>query len=76
VIATHGEIVPECVGIDSSLYLADATPENIRRVSILLIACHDAALAPNALSHVEVKAILFPRARRRWQLETGSHTAQ
>jgi hypothetical protein len=68
--------MPKCVGIDASFYFADATPENIRGVSILFIACHDAAFAPNALGHVEVEAILFPRAGRRWQLQIGPHTAQ
>lgn len=52
-----------CVRINSALNLAHTSPENIRRIPVLLIACNHAALASDALRHIEVKPVLLTRTR-------------
>lgn len=52
------------VRIPAAFDLSDPPPVDVRRISVLLVAGHDAALAANALRHVKVKAILFARFRR------------
>jgi hypothetical protein len=47
------------VWIPAALDFAHAPPVDVRWISILFVAGHDAALAPDALAHVEVKAELF-----------------
>jgi hypothetical protein len=52
------------VGIPPTFDFADASPVDRRRIAILLVARHDAALAADALAHVEVEAVLLSRSRR------------
>jgi hypothetical protein len=47
------------VRIPAALDFTHAAPVDVRRISILFVAGDDAALAPDALAHVEVKAELF-----------------
>jgi hypothetical protein len=47
------------VRIVSAFNLPDAPPIDRRRITILLVAGDDAALASNAFRHIEVKAILL-----------------
>lgn len=63
VIAAHGKVGTPCVRIRATIDFPNASPMNIRRVAVLLIAGHDAALAADAFCHVEVKAILLTFAR-------------
>jgi hypothetical protein len=76
VVASHGEIVANGIRIDATLDFAHATPENIRWISILLVAGNHAALAPDALGHIEMKAILFARAWRRWKRNASANATQ
>ncbi len=62
VIAAHREIVPLGVRVNSALDLAYASPEDVCRIAILLIAGDHTALAADALRHVEVEAILLAGA--------------
>jgi len=73
VIAAHGEVVALGVGIDSSLDLADATPENIGRVAILFVARDLAGATPDALRHIEVEAVLFAFTQRTIWDKEGAH---
>src|ERR1035438_3893629 len=73
VVASHREIVANRLRIDAAFDFADAAPENIRRVSILLVAGNHAAFAPDALGHIEMKAILFARAWRQWKRNAETH---
>jgi hypothetical protein len=67
VVASHRQIRPRGVRKPSAFDLADAPPVDRRRVAILLVARHHAALAADALLHVEVKSVLLARRRRpRW----------
>jgi hypothetical protein len=47
------------VRIPAALDFAHATPVDVCWISVLFVAGHDAALAPNAFAHVEVKPELF-----------------
>ena len=60
VIAAHGQVQALGVGERSALDLAHAAPGNIRWVVVLLRAGDFAALAADALRHVEVEAVLLP----------------
>jgi hypothetical protein len=63
-IAAHREIGPLRMGIEAAFDLADAAPVDRRGVAVLLVARDDAALAPDAAAHVEVKPVLFAGAGR------------
>lgn len=69
VIAANGEIMALSERVSSAFDLAHASPENVGRIAILLVACNNAALAADALRHVEVKPVLLARARS-WQFVT------
>jgi hypothetical protein len=47
------------VWIPSPFDFSHATPVNFRWISVLFVARHNAALAADALAHVEVKPILL-----------------
>jgi hypothetical protein len=47
------------VRIPSALDFTYAAPVDVRWISVLFVAGHDAALAPDAFAHVEVKTELF-----------------
>jgi hypothetical protein len=47
------------IRVPASFDFTHTPPIDIRRISVLLIASHHAALAPDALSHVKVKRILL-----------------
>ena len=47
-----------------ALDFAHAPPVDRRRIAVLFVAGHHAALAADALRHVEVKAILFAGFQR------------
>ncbi len=59
VVAAHGEIVALRVGIGAAFDLADAAPDDVGGVAVLLVAGDLAGAAADALGHVEVEAILF-----------------
>jgi hypothetical protein len=63
-IATHRKVMPPRIGISTAFDLANAAPQNVRGISVLLVTRHDAALATNALGHIEVESILFARSRQ------------
>ena len=52
------------VGKDAAFEFTDAAPVEVGGVAVLLVAGYDAALAADALRHVEMKAILFTDAGR------------
>jgi hypothetical protein len=47
------------IRIPAALDFTHAPPIDVRWIAVLFVAGHDAALATNALAHVEVKAELF-----------------
>jgi hypothetical protein len=47
------------VRIPATFDLTHAPPVDVRWISVLFVAGHNAALAPDAFAHVEVKAKLF-----------------
>jgi hypothetical protein len=49
------------VGITTAFNLTHAPPINVRWISVLFVASHYAALAADALAHIEMKSILFSR---------------
>ncbi len=59
VIAAHREIVALRVRVVPAFDFADAPPVDARGIAVLLVARHHAALAADALRHIEVKAILL-----------------
>ena len=59
VVAAHRQMKAIGVGIPTALDFADAAPVDVCWISVLLIAGDDAALAPDALGHVEVETILL-----------------
>ena len=60
-IAGHRKVEPFGLGILPPFNLAHPPPVNARRIIVLLVASHDAALTPYATAHIEVKTVLFPR---------------
>ena len=74
-VAAHRKIVAVRFGY-TAFNLADATPENIRGISVLFVAGHDTAFAADAFRHVEMKAILLARSRRARQLSLCADTAE
>jgi hypothetical protein len=64
VVASHRKIVALGVRIIAAFHLAHASPVEFGRVAVLFIAGHHAALAANALRHIEVEAVLFAFSRR------------
>ena len=58
-IAAHREVMALRVRIVAAFHFAHAPPVEFRGISVLLVAGHHAALAADALRHVEVKAVLF-----------------
>jgi hypothetical protein len=65
VVTAHREIVSKRIRISAAFNLAHTTPENVRRIAVLLITRNNAALAPDALCHIEVKSVLLARTGRR-----------
>src|SRR5688500_44265 len=59
VIAAHRKVGAGGVGKEPALDVADPPPVDRRRIPVLLVAGDDAALAADALLHVEVKAVLL-----------------
>jgi hypothetical protein len=57
--AAHGEVKALRIRVVPALDFTDAPPVQLRRITILFVAGHDAALAADTLRHVEVKSILF-----------------
>ena len=65
--------------IPAAFDLADAPPVDRRRIAVLLVARDDAALAADALAHVEVKPVLlarFGRAKRHARGQRREHGAR
>jgi hypothetical protein len=52
-----------CPGIVAALDFSHAPPVDRGRIAVLLVARNDAALAADALRHVEVKTVLLARSR-------------
>jgi hypothetical protein len=65
VVTAHREIVAKRIRISAAFNLAHTTPENVRRIAVLFITSNNAALAPDALCHIEMKSILLARTGRR-----------
>ena len=61
VVAPHRKVKALRAGIDTTLELTDFAPLQMRRVVVLLVARHLAAVTPDAPGHVEVETILFAR---------------
>jgi hypothetical protein len=64
VIAADREVVANGGWICAAFDLSDAPKEDVGGISVLLVARYDAALTPNALRHVEMKAVLLAILRR------------
>jgi|SRR6185437_3866894 len=62
-VAAHRNVKALRIWIETALNLADAAPIDVGRVSILLVAGHHAALATDALRHIEVKTVLLARLK-------------
>jgi hypothetical protein len=61
-VTAHRQIEAVRVWIPTALNLAHTAPVDVRRISVLLVAGHDAALATDALLHVEMKTVLLAGA--------------
>ena len=59
VVAAHRQVDSAACGIPAAFDLADAPPVDRRGIAVLLVAGDDAALAADALPHVEVEAVLL-----------------
>ena len=59
VIAAHREMKALRIGIQAAFDFSDPPPVNVGGISVLLVAGHDAALAADALRHIEMKAVLL-----------------
>ena len=78
-IAAHREVITLRVWIVPAFHLTHAPPVDRRRVAVLFIARDHAALAADALRHVEVKAVLlagFERTRGNQRLRRGFNLDQ
>ena len=64
VVAAHREVRTRRHRKPAAFDLADAPPVDRRRIAVLLVAGDDAALAADALAHVDVKAVLLARTGR------------
>ena len=64
VIAAHRQERAGRVGEEPAFELADAAPVDRRGIAVLFVARHHAALAADALPHVEVEAVLLARRGR------------
>ncbi len=58
-IAAHGKVIALGIRVMPAFHLTNAPPVDGGRIPVLLIARHYAALATDALGHVEVKAVLL-----------------
>jgi hypothetical protein len=63
---------PLRIRIPATFDFSDATPIDVRGISVLLVASHNATFASDALSHVEVKAVLLARPERTLRNSPGS----
>ena len=59
-VATHRKEEPLRVGVNPAFEFANFTPLQVRRIVVLLGACHLTAVASDAPGHVEVESVLFP----------------
>jgi hypothetical protein len=64
VIAPHRQVRARGLGIPAPFNLGDTPPVDRRRISVLLVARDDAALAPDAQAHVDVESVLFAGRER------------
>jgi hypothetical protein len=69
VIAAHRQVIALRIRVIATLHFAHAPPIERCWITVLLIASNHAALAADALRHIEVKAILLTRFQ-------GSHGYQ
>lgn len=68
--------MPLRAGIGAALDLSHTPPENIRGISILFVAGHNAAFAADTLRHVEVESVLLAGFRQS-ELDTDvTHAAE
>lgn len=58
-IATHRQMQPLRVRIPATFNFADASPIDVRGISVLLVASNDATLAADTLRHIKMKAVLL-----------------
>jgi hypothetical protein len=58
-VATHRQVIALRIRIVSAFDFADSPPVDVGWVAVLLVAGDHAALASDALRHVEVEAVLF-----------------
>src|SRR5258708_40053761 len=64
VMAPYRQVSARGLGIAALLDLGDAPPVDRRRIAVLLVARDDAALAPDAQAHVDVKSVLLAGRER------------
>ena len=58
-IAPHRKMKSLSVGVGATLQFADLSPLQVRRIVVLFVAGHLAAVAPDATGHIEVEAVLL-----------------
>jgi hypothetical protein len=59
VIASHRQMQTLCLRIPAAFDFADPPPVDFSRIAVLLVASHHTTLAPDALRHIEMKAVLL-----------------
>jgi hypothetical protein len=64
VVAAHRQVQAMRIGIPSAFDLSHPSPIDVRRISVLLVAGYNAALATDALRHIKVKAVLLAGFRK------------
>ena len=63
-VASHRQIQAVRIGIPPAFDFSHPAPVDFGGIPVLLVTRYDAALAPNALRHVEMKAVLLAILRR------------
>ena len=58
-IATHRQMQTLRVRVPATFNFADASPIDVRGISVLFVASDDATLAADALRHIKVKTVLL-----------------
>jgi len=58
-VATHRQMQTLRVRVPATLNFADASPIDVRGISVLLVASNHATLATDTLRHIKVKAVLL-----------------
>jgi hypothetical protein len=63
-VAAHRKVVTARIRVNPAFDFADTPPVKVCGITVLLVTCHLAGAAADALRHIEVKAVLLSRRER------------